>query len=818
MNTRRYWSKWVRPGVYAGAAALTSVSPQVLGAEGSVLETVMVTAQKREQDVQDVGIALTAFSGDQLESLGFENSIDIARMTPGVHLGGSIAGQTSMFTIRGVTQNDFTDSVEAPVAVYVDEGYIALGQGQVFGLFDIDRVEIAKGPQSTLFGRNATGGVVHYITRKPEREFGGYADVKYGSYNQIGVEAALTGPVAEMASFRIAGMYNAHDEILDNRYREGWGGVENIAAGSAGGGQDMWNDDTWGVRGQLMIEPSDTFEALITGFASESNWSSAPYQQSPTMAIIDPATGGHLNSVQVGPNMQFEAMSPTGACVPIIGVDGELPGAGEDCLRDLNGTPTGGTDLFGYRDLDGADFDTSGDFAYDDLNSSKTVGGNVRLTWDLSDTTNVASITDFKQFDKYVIMDVDAGPTPQSVFQSMADVASLTEELRVTTTLDTTRWIGGYYFLWIDNETVNGLGVPRTSSLLGFEGSDANNLIDLETTSHALFGQMEFDFAEDWMLTVGGRVISERKDYSLSSPVYVNTADTVIDTSIQIPTPGGPLFLPISTEMDTTYEDKNTDTLWAGKVQVDWKPTDDVLMYAGVNRGVKAGSYNAQLQDGSPRLARDAIRYDEEVLTNYEGGFKTEWMDGRLRLNGSLYFYDYEDYQAFKFQQSSGTVSNNDGETIGAEFDITMNPVDGLDLMLAVSSFDAEVQQLEIAPGVFADVKPSYAPELQIAALARYAFAALGGELALQLDGNYSDEFYYNIRNFDSHLYDSYAVGNARASWTSSGGAWSVSAFVENFTDKRYGVMGYDLSTLCGCSEDYYGKPRWYGASVRYEF
>lgn len=145
-----------------------------------VLEEIIVTAQKREQSAQDVGIAITAFTGEQMKTLGFNESIDVANMTPGVHTGGSIAGQTTLFTIRGVTQNDFTDSVESPVAVYVDEGYIAMGQGQQFALFDIERVEIAKGPQSTLFGRNATGGVIHYITAKPTRDFETFVDVTYG--------------------------------------------------------------------------------------------------------------------------------------------------------------------------------------------------------------------------------------------------------------------------------------------------------------------------------------------------------------------------------------------------------------------------------------------------------------------------------------------------------------------------------------------------------------------------------------------------------------------------------------------------------------
>ena len=143
-----------------------------------VLEEVVVTAQKREQSLQDVGIAITAFTGEQMNVLGIEESFDIAAFSPGVHISGNLAGQNTQFSIRGATQNDFNDVIEAPTAVYLDEGYIAIAQAQTFAVFDVDRAEILKGPQGTLYGRNATGGLVNYISNKPNfdgRE--GYVDV-----------------------------------------------------------------------------------------------------------------------------------------------------------------------------------------------------------------------------------------------------------------------------------------------------------------------------------------------------------------------------------------------------------------------------------------------------------------------------------------------------------------------------------------------------------------------------------------------------------------------------------------------------------------
>jgi iron complex outermembrane receptor protein len=191
----------IRSTVFAfgvSLAALSAAAAQAQSAEaparsGGIMDEIVVTAQRRAQDVQDVGISISAFSTEQLRTAGVINSIDVARLTPGVAVSGSIGGQNSQFTIRGVTQNDFNDGIEAPVAVYVDETYIPNLQGQNFGLFDLERVEILKGPQGTLFGRNATGGLVHFVVRKPTEELDGYIEGTYGRFNQTRVEAAIGG-------------------------------------------------------------------------------------------------------------------------------------------------------------------------------------------------------------------------------------------------------------------------------------------------------------------------------------------------------------------------------------------------------------------------------------------------------------------------------------------------------------------------------------------------------------------------------------------------------------------------------------------------
>ena len=197
-----------------------------------VLDEIIVTAQKREQSLQDVGISITSMTGQQMQALGVVDSFDIASFTPGVSLGGSQAGKNTQFTIRGVTQTDFNDVVEAPTAVYLDDGYIAVAQGQTFAVFDIARVEILKGPQGTLFGRNATGGLIHYISNKPSLEGPeGYVDVKLGRFdtpahaNDRQVQAAASTPLSDTVAVRAAINYNDQDAYLKNLYPYGTSSV-----------------------------------------------------------------------------------------------------------------------------------------------------------------------------------------------------------------------------------------------------------------------------------------------------------------------------------------------------------------------------------------------------------------------------------------------------------------------------------------------------------------------------------------------------------------------------------------------------------------
>lgn len=803
-------------------------------AGAQVLDEITVTAQKREQNLQDVGIAITAFSGNQLEALGITESTDIIAQVPGVHMAFQNGGQARQLTIRGVGQNDFGDHAEPPNAVYIDEGYLPAQQTQVFATFDLERVEILKGPQGTLFGRNATGGLAHYITRKPTEEVEAYADLTYGSYNQVRFEGAAGGPLSDKFLTRLSVMYNRHDPVVDNTYPDGAPANPDPTGpewyGSPSGAADLWNDNQWALRGQGLWKINEDAELLVSGFGARQKVNSGPYQARATTAILDD-NGNHIDSIFAADDPQAcEAISAsTGACVGLGGVDGELAGgfpgfaAPEDRVR-----PVQGGDLWGYFDPDLSNYDTSTDFAAKDFNRYSSYGATAKLTWDMDGKT-LTAISHYIHSARRFALDVDSGPAPQLITMADQNTDGFTQEIRLNGESEKLNWVAGLYYLWVDAQHNQGLanspGGPFTTTLYpclvvgnafdpeigcisGLPPLEANTLATVKTNSYSAFGQVDYDITPELTLVAGIRVILEEKDFDSVYNVYINTDDRLFETDTFI------------AEASPPYSESTSDWLWSGKVQLEYRPNDDLLLYAGVNRGVKAGSFNAPLVDGSPRLADEDFGYKEEVLIAYEVGFKASLFDRRARLNGSVYYYDYNDYQAFLFKLSSGAIFNRDAEYKGFELELAANPVDNLDVMLGAAYIDATIKDVAVATGVLRDVRPLYTPKWQLSGLVRYQWPNIlyNGTVAVQVDGNYVGESYDNIRNFQTHLIPDHLIGNARLSWTSENDLWNVQLFVTNVADKRYRTSGYDLSTLCGCSEQAWGKPRWWGLGVRYNF
>ena len=787
--------------------------------DGSVLgQDIVVTAQKRDENLQDVGIAIQAFSGDQLRALGVDKSSDIAIFTPGVYISGSLAGQNTQFTIRGVTQNDFNDVVEAPNAAYLDEGYIAIAQGQSFAVLDIERVEVLKGPQGTLFGRNATGGLVHYLSRKPSLEkWEGFIDAKYGIMDSpsspgiFTIEGAAGGPLSETVAVRGAVRWNKQQPYLRNEYPNGAVG----GASGPGAGANLGDDDTLTGRFSVLFKPSETAEFILSANGSRTNVSTGPYQQKSTIAVFN-AAGELINTLNASPTETRASIIPVGSLNSINGDfgsdlnnDGIVGGAGEIYGR------APGADFFGYIDPDGSGNRFSSDFAFKDQGHVDTYGVNMRANFDLSDTVSLASITDYKNFDKLLFIDVDAGPANQLANYGSVDARSISQELRLTGRTDRLSWVTGLYYLNINNLSRNGLKAPANGLVPG-NPIDIASTARLKTESFSIFGQVDYDLSDTFRVVLGGRIIREKKNYNFIQELFASP------DSRQIQPAAGRLFTigPIYPGgVPTAYTDKDSKTLYAGKLQFEYRPNDDTLVYVGANRGVKAGSYNAQLNGGLPTPG-SAIKYGDETLTSFEGGFKLTLADNRVRLNGAVYYYDYKDYQSFLFTGVSGLVVNADARTYGGELSLQANPIRGLDVALAVSAFNSVVKDvpLRVAGPIRRDLKPAYAPETQASALVRYGWSALGGELAVKGDASYSASYFYNLRNFDADQFGSYVLVNLGFGWTSADKGVELGLSVDNVTNKRIGLQGYNLATLCGCNEVSYRPSRTFSARVRYNF
>ena len=838
-KTAKQASLWSQlPLSLSVAAAVAALSCSV--AAQSLLEEVVVTAQKRDQGLQDVGIAVSAFTGDQLRAFDATDSFDIAAYTPGVHISGNLAGQNTQFTIRGVTQNDFNDIIESPNAVYLDEGYIAIAQAQTFALLDLERVEILKGPQGTLFGRNATGGVVSFFSKKPNfEEFEGFVQLDWGQFDvsndasRHSIEGAFGGPISDTMAIRAAFRHSEQDPYLENLYPQGQPefnvfGLPFFPIGDPGegSGADLGDDDTTVGRLTLSIRPSDRLEITLSGNYADSELSTGPYQSKSTIALVEDVGGRSevYNVIDTPANETRLSILTAG------GVDSGLDGGGDGLVDSpfgpgncaaigLCARMAPGADFFGYLDPDGDDFTFSSDFAFDDQGSTENSGLNARIEYELQNGMSFVSVTDHKSYKKKLFIDVDAAPVNQLANYGSVDATSLTQEFRLSGGSERSDWVVGAYYLNIDTDSSNALKAPP-NSIFGVIAlpADVVTIASLETDSYSLFGQYEYQFTDAMRLIGGVRIMREEKDYVGNWGLTPSMGNDQVsyDTSMYIPNAAG-AGDPLS------YQDDLSESFWTGKLQFDYTPNDDLLIYAGVNRGVKAGSFNAALLGAYLGGGGNAgVPYDEEVLTSFELGFKSTIAGGAARLNGSAYYYDYADYQAFLFVGVGGNSVNLDAETYGAEIELQASPTDRLDLILSASYVDATIEDLPLrngSPLPLRDVTPTYAPEVQAFAMARYTIPlAAGSSIAIQGDLSYSDEFYYNLRNFDADKFDSYTMVNGLISWTSSDQSLVASLLINNITDERAGIQGFDLATLCGCNEVSYRAPRNWAVQVRKEF
>jgi iron complex outermembrane receptor protein len=268
---------------------------------------------------------------------------------------------------------------------------------------------------------------------------------------------------------------------------------------------------------------------------------------------------------------------------------------------------------------------------------------------------------------------------------------------------------------------------------------------------------------------------------------------------------------------------KLDDDAMNGRLGLDWKVTDDVLIYGAVARGTKSAGFNVGFLDETFTFASNTpatIPFGAEKLTSYEAGFKSTWSGGRIRLNGAVFYYDYEDFQTFRFELLNQIIFNTSAKVKGAELELQSTPAEGWHLALGLSVLDAKADDIP-TPGpspVLRTRDMVAAPRFSGSALLRYEWPALGGRFGLQATASIVDHLYYDIQNVPVSFENGYTIANLRASYRPASERWELAAFVDNVTDEAYLSYTFDFTGLFGFNQQAYGKPRWAGISFRYNF
>ncbi len=782
-NSRKNFISSSRIGLLAGCAAVATMASVQTASAQVLMDEVVVTAQKREQSAQDVGISITAFSRKQLEAMGYTNAQEVTAMAAGVSTLQPNGEANYSIGIRGVANNDFTTNVESPVAIYVDEVYISQMSGAGFMLFDVERVEILRGPQGTLFGRNATGGLVHYVTTKPGPEFGGYGSITYGSFDRIKFQGAINLPVNDKLAIRASVSTHQGDGYITNRLKPG--SKLNNANESAG-------------RIQALFTPNEDVEILLNARFGQQD-----------------IRTGFFENVSVE--------NPDGVLTPTV--------------------PN--VSLGNYLDNDGDVF--AGDYDFQGHNKLDTYGLSATVNWNLGEV-ELTSITDYQSVKRDYIEDSDASPVDYFNFFLTTDAQQFSEEIRLSGDTDNMKWVTGFYYMDLDINDTNGIIAPgfltdfvnlvtpevqdgtipafTDPAEFGFNGLRNPYQTDIKTWS--IFGQVEFEVSEQISLIAGFRYIDEKKDHTYRDIAFFFSPDAVSGLD------------PNATEVVdfvAPFTGNRHDKEWSARAQANYRPNENSLFYASWNRGVKSGGFNAPLLPTAEFVTQQLMNYRPEKLDAFEIGFKLDFASGRARLNGAAYYYDYNDYQAFAIIGLDTFTLNADSKNKGFELELQLNPTEGMDVQFGIGYIDADVRNV---PGITIDVetdlgvvpailpgavlRPVNTPKWNLNGLIRHEFPVQGGAIAMQVDGQYRSEHTFGLLSTDALTEDGYFVGNASISYIPEVQNWSLRVFVKNFTGEEYLVQTFDLGGslagggLFGLVEQYYGRPRTWGANISFEF
>ncbi len=654
--------------VRLSVAGLVLASPVLNAAEGNrasgtTIEEIVVTAQKREESINDVGMSIEASTGEQLKELGITDAFDLYKVVAGFSSNINYAG-TAIYTIRGVGFQENSLATSPTVSVYLDEAPLQFTPMTRGASLDVQRVEVLKGPQGTLFGQNATGGAVNFIANKPTSEFEAGVTVSYGEFDAVDIDGYVSGPLNDAWSYRVALRSQTSDD-----WQESY--VSDDEAGEK---------DEFAYRAMLAFDDNERLRMLLTlsGFTNESD-------------TLRPQLAGQISQNPVN------GINPIFAAVPLAPRKAEAA-AWSPCANTNGGTPT----VPNQRSWDNGCFDLESD---DELFSAT-----LRVDYDLTDDLVLTSLTSYNDFEQNGTgMDGDGAELQIYEQSHSGSMETFFQEFRLTGNFDRGTWVAGinYEDMETFDEYMHSYGHSSVVPVFGFiDYGPVTPTSEQDVTTWAAFVNVEYSLNDSVVLQAGVRYTDQERDfngctYDGGDGTWALTSFLIQDLVFASPNPlfvnpgecsttgPAPDYNPVPDGHELSLDEDNTS--W--RVGVNWAMNDETLVYGNISKAYKNGQFPTLAGSAHSQLQPVV----QEELLAYEIGAKSTLADGSLQLNGAVFYYDYTDKQLLGaiedpvFGALPALVNVPESHVLGYELIATWMPIDGLRISPSVSYSDTEV-------------------------------------------------------------------------------------------------------------------------------
>ena len=794
-------------------------------------QEIVVTAQFRAQKLQDTPLAITAVNAAILEARGQTDISQITGQAPNVVLRNQpqSGGIGLIAFIRGIGQTDFNYALEPGVGIYVDDVYIPTLSSSLLDLMDLERVEVLRGPQGTLAGRNSIGGAIKLFSKKPTGEGGGYLQATYGAYNRIDVRGMADFKITDTLSARVSGATKNTDgyvKLLDYGLANPNSNVPaNNAKGNGIENGTLGGRSFSAARLALHWDATPDIEVNLAGdYTRERNDSGA-------QVLL--FAGGPSTTPEGIPWLKGKDGNPvplTNAFVPYstrFQQSGSTAPAGYD-PRFINyanfldaRTPTSQAPYKPYSATNGQNFDGWG------------VTGNV--TAKLADNLSATWISSFRRYNRSFGFDQDGSPIPVAQLDNKLRHRAWSQELRINGSF----WdkkieytVGGFYF--DQNGTYNARVDLNYAGIDFIHGPDST-----PSTSKALFFNGTFHATDAWSFTGGIRHTWDRKDYTYfrSNPDGTIPGPLPCEFFLGAPT-AGPVGIGNSPNClliglyNVTGQFKGQRTDW--RVETDYRFSPEVFAYASVSTGYKAGGVNPRpffgpsagecsaLPPGVLAPCNQIASFQPETLTTYEAGIKTDLFDRKLRFNASAFFNKYDNIilTLTRCPAAPCLLPANVGkaEVWGLEGETTIRPVEGLTFDGSLSYLNFQYKDTGTTGVPLGNITP-FTPKWNWSAGAQYDYTLKAGSvISFRFDGSYQSSMYTEAFNAATNLVDGRFLGNLRLSYTSADKSWQLAAEVQNVFDKYYYNTVEDVKGPLGVITANPGLPRTWAVSIKRTF